>query len=97
MTEREALAREIERRERRRAAGVKLAVLSGALFLGAGLVVYLLTGGAASGHTAPLALILLGAGVVLAFPVAAVLALLLGPTWAQRQRHLALTRREANQ
>jgi dipeptide/tripeptide permease len=73
--------------------GVKLALLAGALLVAAGILVYLATGGAANGHAAPLALVLLGAGLVVAFPVAALLALLLGPTWAQRQRHLGLSRR----
>ncbi|HEV2403917.1 MAG TPA: hypothetical protein VGR88_00610 [Ktedonobacterales bacterium] len=73
--------------------GVKLALLAGALLVAAGIFVYLAAGGAASGHAAPLALVLLGAGLVVAFPLAALLALLLGPTWAQRQRYVALRRR----
>ena len=90
------LAREIERRERRRAAGVKLAVLVGALLVVSGLLVYTAMGGAASGHTVPLALVLMGAGLVVAFPVAALLALLLGPTWAQRLRYVRLLGREVS-
>ena len=95
-TEREALAREIERRERRRAVGVKLAMLVGALLLAGGLAVYILTGGSASGHTSPLALFLMAAGLLVAFPLAAILALLLGPTWPQRQRHIELARKETS-
>ena len=97
ITEREALAREIEWRERRRAVGVKLSVLVGALLLAAGLTVYILTGASATGQTSPLALLLMAAGLLVAFPLAALLALLLGPTWPQRQRHIELTRRETNQ
>lgn len=89
---REALAREIERRERRRAVGVKLTMLAGALLLGSGVAVYALTGGAASGHASPLALVLIAAGLIVAFPIAALLALLLGPTWPQRQRYIELMR-----
>lgn len=94
ITERETLAREIERRERRRAVGVKLAVLIGALLLVAGLGVYIFTGGSASGHTSPLALLLMATGLLIAFPLTAILALALGPTWPQRQRHIELARRE---
>lgn len=71
--------------ERRRALGVKLCVLAGVCLLGAGLALYMLT----PHHTATptIALVLIGAGLATAFPLAAVLALLLGPTWQQRQRH----------
>ena len=96
ITEREALACEIERRERRRAVGVKLTVLVGALLLASGLTAYILTGGSASGQTSPLALVLMAAGLLVAFPLAAILALVLGPTWPQRQRHIGLVRREAS-
>lgn len=71
--------------ERRRATGVKLCILVGVGLVAAGLAVYALTPHSAA---APLAaLILLGAGLIVTFPVAALLALLLGPTWRQRQQH----------
>lgn len=72
--------------ERRRASSVTRCVLAGACLFVAGLVTYALAPHAASAR-APLAvLLLLGAGLTVAFPVAALLALLLGPTWRQRQQ-----------
>lgn len=71
--------------ERRRAIGVKLCVLTGACLVAAGLATYAI---ASHRGAAPLAtLILLALGLLVAFPLAALLALLLGPTWEQRQQH----------
>lgn len=71
--------------ERRRARGVKLCVLAGCCLMAAGLAVYALIPHI---HGTPAAaLVLMGAGLVVAFPLAALLALLLGPTWRQRQQH----------
>jgi|SRR5579872_2873568 len=71
--------------ERRRAIGVKLCVLAGVCLLAAGLAVYALTPHYTG--TPAIALILIGAGLVVTFPLAALLTLLLGPTWQQRQQH----------
>ncbi|HLZ23328.1 MAG TPA: hypothetical protein VKQ30_14515 [Ktedonobacterales bacterium] len=75
--------------ERRRALGVKLCVLAGVCLVAGGLAVYVVAPhSAVSAHTAPrAALLLIGAGLVVTFPFAALLALLLGPTWRQRQQH----------
>lgn len=59
----------------------------GCLLVLAGVV---LAGRAGAGHpTPPLALVLMAVGLVVAFPLAALLALLLGPTWEQRRQHYA--------
>ncbi|MGH2517567.1 MAG: hypothetical protein ACRDHP_18100 [Ktedonobacterales bacterium] len=71
--------------ERRRAIGVNLCVLAGVCLVATGLAVYAITPHHAV--TPTFALVLIGAGLLVTFPLAAVLALLLGPTWQQRQQH----------
>jgi hypothetical protein len=87
------IAAQVERAERRRAHGVKLLVLIGALLVAAGIVVYaILRHG--TGRASPVVLGLLGAGFCVAFPGAALAALVLGPTWTQREQHYRSVRRE---
>jgi hypothetical protein len=87
------IAERVAQAEHRRARGAKLLAACGALLVGAGVILY-----AAQPHdTAPASaavLCLLGAGFCVAFPVAALAALLLGPTWSQRQQHYRLARYE---
>lgn len=88
--------------ERRRAAGVRLCVLVGAGLCCAAFVVYAVaarTSGAGDAAAAggasrapAVALALLGAGLAVAFPLAALAALWLGPTWEQRRQHWRFTR-----
>lgn len=82
--------------ERRRAVGVKLCVLAGAALCCSGFAVYAVGARSGSGGVGgmdsvgrALALALLAAGLVVAFPVAALAALRLGPTWEQRRQHWA--------
>jgi hypothetical protein len=90
------IARVVERRERRRAWGVKLLVLAGALLVGAGVALYA-AGQGAEGRASPTVLALLGVGLLVAFPGAALAALWLGPTWRQRQEHYQLARWQREQ
>jgi hypothetical protein len=85
------IGREVERRERRRARGVKLLMGIGALLVGAGVVVYA-SGQGARGSASPAVLALLGMGLLVAFPCAALAARWLGPTWRQRQEHYQIVR-----
>lgn len=86
------IAQRVARRERRRARGVKAAVALGSLLILAGVA---LAAGAGQASP-PLALALMAVGFCIAFPVAALLALVLGPTWEQRQQHYAWLRAERN-
>jgi hypothetical protein len=83
----------VAQRERMRARGVKLLVLVGALLVGAGVALDRLAG-VGTHATSPLALGLLAAGLVVAFPCAALGALWLGPSWSERQQHYRLARWE---
>ena len=78
--------------ERRRAVGVRVCVLVGAALCCAAFVVYAAYmrgggGGGEAGGAPAVMLALLAAGLVVAFPVAALAALRLGPTWEQRRQH----------
>lgn len=62
-------------------------MLVGSLLVLAGVVLVARAGTASGQATPPLALVFMAVGLLVAFPVAAVLALILGPTWEQRQQH----------
>jgi hypothetical protein len=88
------IAEQVHRAEQRRGVVVPLCVLAGSALLCSGLFLY--SGSRHSSSTAqtPAAVILLiAAALVVAFPLPALLVLLvIGPTWRQRQQHLALVR-----
>lgn len=92
------IAERVRVAERRRAVGVKLCLLAGALLCCASFTVYAAAarsfGGVAgaAGGAPSVALVLLATGLATAFPLAAVAALLLGPTWGQRRQHWRLER-----
>lgn len=92
------IADRVRRAERRRGVAVQACVLAGAGLFLAGLLFYAASaparGRASVGALAVLALGLMAAGVVVAFPLAALVALALGPTWEQRQQHWRLMRWE---
>jgi len=86
------IAGQVRRAERRRGVFVPLCVLAGALILCAGLAIYHI----AADHRQPvqtpavtLGLILAGLLIATLVPALVVL-LIIGPTWRQRQQHLAL-------
>lgn len=86
------IGEQVRAAERRRAIGVQLCVLGGVALSCAAFAVY--AAGAhplvrASGRNGAVvaALALLATGLLVAFPLAALLALRLGPTWEQRQQH----------
>lgn len=92
------IAEQVRRAEQRRGVFVPLCVLIGTLVLCAGLGVYHIATGygrpsatLAATPSAALALILVGLLGATLVPALTVL-LVIGPTWSQRQQHLALTR-----
>jgi hypothetical protein len=81
------IAAQVERAEKRRSLAVKTCVLVGAAFGLLGIVL----AAQAPGRVIPtFAVIALALGLVIAFPLAALLALWLGPNWTQRQQHWRL-------
>jgi hypothetical protein len=88
------IAAQVRRAEQRRGVVVPLCVLAGVVFLCAGLFLY--SGsrhGSSTAHTPLAAILLIAAALVVAFPLPALLVLLvIGPSWQQRQQHLALMR-----
>jgi hypothetical protein len=82
------IAEQVRRAEVRRAWAVRLCVLAGALLFAAGCVAYVRD--PRPGGTPIVALTLIGGGLSVAFALAAVLALLVGPNWTQRQQHWRL-------
>jgi hypothetical protein len=84
----------VERAERRRGRWVKLVLLLGCLTFGVGLIVS--AAAARVGHhpVSNLGLALLLVGLLLVFPTSALVALLIGPTWRQRQEHWRLLHSE---
>jgi hypothetical protein len=88
------IAAQVRRAEQRRGVVVPLCVLAGVVFLCAGIFLY--SGsrhGSSTAQTPAAAILLIAAALVTAFPLPALLVLLvIGPTWRQRQQHLALVR-----
>jgi hypothetical protein len=83
------VAARVERAERRRGVAVKSLLLAGTLIFGAGLIPSSVAARLGQPPSA-LALVLLSVGLLLVFPLAALAALLVGPTWQQRQDHWRL-------
>lgn len=87
------IAEQVRNAEKRRGVFVPLCALAGAALLGAGLALYRLAGSEHSHSFAALAL--MGAGLIVAFVVPALVVLLvIGPKWQQRTQHLQLIRWE---
>jgi hypothetical protein len=87
------VAARVEQAERRRGLAVKSLLLAGSLIFGAGLISSSVA--ARVGHpVSALGLLLLSLGLLLVFPLAALAALLVGPSWQQRQDHWRLLNRE---
>ncbi|HEV2458896.1 MAG TPA: hypothetical protein VGS80_11065 [Ktedonobacterales bacterium] len=88
------IAAKVRRAEQRRVVVVPLCVLAGSALLCTGLFLY--SGsrhGSSTAQTPAAAILLIAAALVVAFPLPALLVLLvIGPTWRQRQQHLALVR-----
>jgi hypothetical protein len=88
------IAAQVRRAEQRRGVVVPLCMLAGAALLCSGMFLYIGSRHGASTPQTPVATILLVvAALLVAFPLPALLVLLvIGPTWRQRQQHLALVR-----
>jgi hypothetical protein len=89
------VAARVERAERRRGRVVKSLLLVGSLTFAAGLIASALATRLGEHSLRALGLVLLLVGLLLVFPVAALAALLVGPTWRQRQDHWQLLHWEA--
>ena len=84
------VAARVERAERRRGVAVKSLLLVGSLIFGLGLVLCAVAARLGQHPVSALGLVLLFVGFFTAFPLAALTALLVGPTWQQRQDHWRL-------